>query len=184
MSEDENEQEPGNVLARARKYAIPACAVVLLGICLWWSLFSTAKIKKESETRIQELQSLFDKLKSDKIALQSEVQELKKAKEELEHKQCTGIWKEGVCSLRTCTDSDAGEGANSIYIRGKVTYTDETGATKETSDECTPNIKQVLEGSCYESPEGSGNFLFQKKPVDCPTKDCVAGACIKRKGKK
>jgi hypothetical protein len=97
---------------------------------------------------------------------------------DLQKKCCKGAWKDGVCMISTCIDSDVNEKPNDIYIKGSVTYTDQNGIATTVYDECSGTNLQVNELWCYESPKGSGNYVQGRMVYDCP-KGCLDGACLK-----
>jgi len=80
--------------------------------------------------------------------------------------------------MKTCVDSDVNEKPDDIYIKGSVTYTDENGISTTIYDECTGSKIQVNEMWCYESPQGSTNYVQGRMIYNCP-KGCLDGACIK-----
>lgn len=86
---------------------------------------------------------------------------------------CKGEWKDGMCILPNCADSDLLD----IYTKGKVTYGGVYGRTPAiVFDECnTPNT-QVTEMYCRLADDGTGNYVQDAAGYDCP-KGCVDGAC-------
>lgn len=103
---------------------------------------------------------------------------IKNEKNAIEKAYCKGTWNNGVCLMKTCVDSDVNEKPNDIYIKGKVTYTNEQGVSTVVNDECTGSNLQLHELWCYEMPEGSGNYVQGDMVYDCP-RGCLDGACIK-----
>jgi hypothetical protein len=91
---------------------------------------------------------------------------------------CKGAWVDGECILNTCIDSDASEDPEDIYIAGSVTTTNHQGVATTRYDTCTGSKRQVNELWCYESPQGSGNFVMGRLVHDCPY-GCDQGACVK-----
>jgi hypothetical protein len=116
------------------------------------------------------LQKIAD-LEQDNAKLQQQI-------DELGQKLCQGSWKDGACTVLACGDSDGNETPNDIYIKGIVTYTDENGVPATMYDECNGSKTQVNEGWCYESSEGSGNYMPGVMVYDCPF-GCFDGACNK-----
>ncbi|NOT04716.1 MAG: hypothetical protein HOP27_08975 [Anaerolineales bacterium] len=104
--------------------------------------------------------------------------ELQHQIDELGQQLCKGIWKDGACTVLSCGDSDANEKPDDIHIKGIVTFTNEDGAITTIYDECNGSKTQVNEGWCYESPEGSGNYVPGSLVYDCPF-GCFEGACNK-----
>ncbi len=188
MAETEEEEKPKhrNIFIIIQQYVIPVLIVLIVGFgSFWWAKSTVQKVKQEFTQQIDEMKNGMKALGKEKEQLDGELTKLKTAHEELRRKTCRGIWKEGNCLNRKCTDSDGDKGSESVWIEGKVNYTDENGYEKEEYDSCSGNKMQVLEGTCVEEPPGSGNFLFEKKPNPCPTNKCLGGVCIhKKKGKR
>ena len=84
----------------------------------------------------------------------------------------------GICVTSSCVDSDVNEKPDDIYIKGNVTYTDENGVATIVNDECIGSKEQVNEMWCYESPQGSGNYVQGRMIYDCPN-GCLDGACVR-----
>lgn len=89
----------------------------------------------------------------------------------LEHEPGTPI--EG---RRYCMDTDAHEKPDDIYIKGRVIFLDESGNEATMYDACNGSKTQVNEMWCYESPEGSGDFVPGRMVYNCPN-GCFDGAC-------
>lgn len=142
-------------------------AVLVGGLVYFWQNQQSTKLQKQIdslETQVKQEQSL---------KTQAE-----KEKAELEERYCKGTWENGVCIIQTCIDSDVNEKPDDIYIKGSVTYTDESGVSNEVFDECTGSKEQVNEMWCYESPSGSGNYVQGKMVYNCEN-GCLDGACVK-----
>lgn len=144
--------------------------LTLISLNIWQSESCRARTKVFNEEK--------EKLEKEISSLKQQLEELKISKEEIEKKNCKGLWKNGVCLLKTCIDSDADEKPNDIYIKGSVTYTDEDGVERVVYDECSGDNKQVNEMWCYESPAGSGNYVPGRQVFYCK-KGCLDGACQK-----
>ncbi len=138
----------------------------IVGIILYFILqIQLSKIKKEFQQQISQLTEIIS---------QKEAQ-----REELEKRNCKGIWKDGICIRLTCLDSDANEKPNDIFIKGYVTFTNQNGTESTLNDECAQSGFQVNEMYCNVYPDGSGNAYPAKQTYDCPA-GCSDGACIKR----
>jgi len=75
----------------------------------------------------------------------------------------------------TCSDSDNLD----IYKKGSVVYTNRYGKVFTVNDGCYITKKSAIERICYENPVGSGNYISGSKVINCPSKKCVNGACVK-----
>lgn len=139
-------------------------AVLVGGGMFFWQQNSFKKQVEALKVQVKDLE---------KIASEAAIQ-----KEEIEKKTCKGVWENGICVKSTCVDSDVNEKPNDIYVKGSVTYTNESGVETVVYDECTGSKAQVNEMWCYESPAGSGNYVQGKMVYNCP-KGCLDGACIK-----
>lgn len=106
------------------------------------------------------------------------VDSIKREKAAIEKTYCKGTWKNGVCIIKTCVDADVNEKPDDIYIKSKVTFTDDKGVSNTVYDECTGSNLQVQEMWCYESPAGTGNYVQGNMVYTCP-KGCLDGACIR-----
>lgn len=135
--------------------------------------------------QVLDLENQLGQVRNDNTTLRAKMEDLENVaseaaaeKEEIEKKACKGVWKDGVCVKSTCVDSDVNEKPDDIYIKGKVTYTDENGVETIVYDECSGSKTQVNEMWCYESPAGSGNYVRGRMVYDCDN-GCLDGACIK-----
>lgn len=119
------------------------------------------------------------KEESDQFALRiDEVERSVSQWQEAERRKCNGTWKDGICMQSTCIDSDINERPDDIFMKGTVTYTDTNGEASTVSDSCTGSKNQVNEMYCYQSPQGSGNYVRGTMVYDCEN-GCLDGACIK-----
>lgn len=154
------------------------------GGTFWWSQETLKKANAEHDKKLSDINGQLQTATSELNDLKTQLTEVRTQKEELEKKHCLGVWKDGACKLRTCVDSDGTEtNSGFIFIPGTVTYSDDNGEPATLNDECTQNRKQVIELYCIESPERSGNLVYDKKIYDCPSKKCVEGACVRKKAK-
>jgi hypothetical protein len=144
--------------------AIFVCVLITGSGVYYWQ----RTISQKNQTVLQEKIGV---LEQENIKLQQQI-------DDLGRKLCQGTWKDGVCTVLACGDSDANESPNEIYIKGIVTYTDESGVPATLYDECNGSKTQVNEGWCYENPEGSGNYTPGVMVYDCPF-GCFDGACNK-----
>lgn len=197
--EDHPQQNISSVETEKKKgILLPVVLSVLLSsLIVGSSVFFWQQTKMEKkigalESQIEEakkdktnLEGQLEQIRNDNAVLKERLDDLAKTtteaiaeKEKIEEKTCRGVWKNGVCLQSSCVDSDVNEKAEDIYIKGKVTYTDENGLEKIFYDECSASKKQVNEGWCYESPAGSGNYVPGKKVYDCEN-GCLDGACVK-----
>ena len=141
-----------------------------------WQVYEAKKTQDTLQKQIlqikKEKQSILEK--QEQVILQAE-----KEKMELEQKYCKGAWKNGVCVVKTCVDSDVNAKPKDIFIKGGVTYTNENGVSTTVYDSCSGDGLsggQVNEGWCFESPEGSGNYIQGKVVFNC-NNGCMDGAC-------
>ncbi|MCA9381917.1 hypothetical protein KC660_00740 [Candidatus Dojkabacteria bacterium] len=142
-------------------------ALFVGGLVYFWQNQQSTKLQKQIdnlEAQVKQEQSLKTQAETEKT--------------DLEETYCKGTWQNGVCILQTCVDSDVNEKPEDIYIKGTVTYTDDSGVSNEVSDECSGSKNQVNEMWCYESPSGTGNYVPGKMVYDCAN-GCLDGACIK-----
>jgi len=130
---------------------------------------------KKLQDQISTLQSQMEKSREQS---QQQITNVEKEKLELEEKYCKGVWKNEICVTSSCVDSDVNEKPDDIYIKGNVTYTDENGVATIVNDECIGSKEQVNEMWCYESPQGSGNYVQGRMIYDCPN-GCLDGACVR-----
>lgn len=157
--------------------------VVGIGVYLWMdnsNKNAIAGLEKQVDTltsSVEQTKTENDGLKQQVESLGGEISEVTSEKEEIEEKTCTGVWKNGICVKSTCVDSDVNEKPDDIYIKGNVTYTDDNGVETVVSDSCTGSKEQVNETWCYESPEGSGNYVQGTQVTDCDN-GCLDGACL------
>ena len=144
--------------------------IVGTGVFLWQ--------ESEKETLQDQLAKEKAVIETDLSACRTQLSLADKEKEDLSKKYCKGNWKDGVCIMASCVDSDVNEKPNDIYIKGSVTYSDQNGIATTVYDECSGTNQQVNELWCYESPKGSGNYVQGRMVYDCP-KGCLDGACLK-----
>lgn len=108
--------------------------------------------------------------------LLSVTEETQRKTEETQKKNCKGTLIDGECVYKSCIDSDVNEKPNDIFIKGKVSYTDENGVERELEDQCNGSGTQVNEMWCY--GQNSGDYVNGRMVYDCPL-GCFNGACRK-----
>ena len=182
----EQSSQPTNEVKKIKNIWAIILAVVITASIIGGSVYvwQSQRVKELQDeinalqSQINQIQAIKSQLEESRKQLQQQITDVEKEKLELEKKYCKGTWKNGICVGLSCVDSDVNEKPDDIYIKGKVTYTDENGVATTVNDECTGSKKQVIEMWCYESPRGSGNYVQGKKVYDCPN-GCFDGACVK-----
>jgi len=178
-----NNQTPsfgGNNLKSKILIAATSVLVTILiagGVYFW----QESKIKKLDDLYIEKLNTLNNRileLETKKNTAEQAKNVAEQEKNLIEEKTCKGEWKNGVCIIKTCVDSDINKRPDDIYIKGNVVYTDVNGVSNIIYDECTGTKKQVNEMYCYESPKGSGNYVQGRELFNCPN-SCLDGACVR-----
>jgi len=149
-------------------------SLIVGGIYFW----QESKIKKSHNLYMEKISILNDRLNNRILELEAEKNLAEQEKDLIERKTCKGEWKNGICVIKTCVDSDINERPDDIYIKGNVVYTDVNGVSNTIYDECTGTKKQVNEMHCYESPKGSGNYVQGREVFDCQN-GCFDGACVR-----
>lgn len=185
-----NDQVPGSRQERFKKQVLIVVALIFVIILIAGGVYfwQESKIKKLDDFNTEKINTLNNRmleLEAEKNTAEQEKDKAEQAKDIAEQKQdlierktCKGEWKNGVCVMKTCVDSDINKRPDDIYIKGNVVYTDVNGVSNTIYDECTGTKKQVNEMYCYESPKGSENYVQGRELFDCPN-GCFDGACIR-----
>src|SRR3989338_1695889 len=150
-------------------------AVLVVGGGVYgWQKYITKKTQNMLQQQILQAEAekqdilqkqIITQAEKEKDALREQSLKVEKEKIELEQKYCKGVWKNGVCVIKTCIDSDVNAKPKDIFIKGNVTYSNENGISTTVNDSCSGDGLsggQVNENWCYESPEGSGNYVQGK----------------------